>query len=242
MRRPFCRYRIVEGWARSLLWILGIFHFLGGNIMNIPRVLVDAVIRRPARIRMCGLTLLGLSLFTLSPVFAPINAYAVPITEAFTFIVPPLPGRKISPGGWGGLFVSFNILIDKATFSIDPVLDSCVVELPLGLCEEGTFSSFPVRRFAWECRNRHELKPAAHKGLIVKLVVEFDSNRTPPTLELLKDMPNDPDPKNTFWFQKHEIHPDNTFRFFKGLRDEGNPKLAAFAPEPGTLSLVLGAL
>jgi hypothetical protein len=189
--------------------------------------------------------------FLISAATAPGISSAIPIdttdpTGVFNFPVPVIPFRdtKTAVGedeGWGGLFISFNLLINKATFTVDPVLDDCVGVDPFPI-KDGKVVALPAKSFLWKCNHGYQLDTVEHPGLNVTVRVEFDKNPGDPDLALLLDKADAADPTNTFWFTKVAIEGD-TPSFFKNANYKGQVKVSAFAvPEPATAPLLLAAL
>jgi hypothetical protein len=181
---------------------------------------------------------------TICLAVAPATATATPLsvaddpTAVFKFVVPPLPGRKTSPGGWGGLFVSFTTPVNTVTFAVNPVLNDCVDVAAAPVNADNQIGAAPADSWLWKCRNAYLLDPVEHQGLTVTMTVTSDD-----PIELLLDKIDAADPKNTFWWQKQDFNDDGTINFFRGARDADPPKLAAFpAPGPGSLLLLLSAI
>jgi len=190
----------------------------------------------------------GKLLFVIGTIIAatPLTAFALPLaiagdpTAEFKFVVPPLPGRKTTVGenaGWGGLFVSFTQPVNTVAFSADPVLDDCVDQAAAPVNADNQFGAAPADSWLWTCRNGYQLDPQEHKGLTVTIKVTSDD-----PIVLVLDKANSPDPMNTFWWQKQDVAPDSTLRFFTGRDDAPPAKLAAFpTPEPSTLVLLVAS-
>src|SRR5262245_54738547 len=80
-----------------------------------------------------------LLLVAIGAASAPAPSLADPILTQFQLPVPLLPNRDDKSSGaggargWGGIFITFNVAINKATFTVSPVLNECVNVDPIAV-------------------------------------------------------------------------------------------------------------
>lgn len=152
---------------------------------------------------------------------APRVAFGVPINDpiaVFQFALPPLPEDKSAPGGWGALFLTFNVPIMDLDFTTQPQLQACVSN-PRVLGVGTTRVSIGCGAYVFD-----------DPGTLFTITV--NSTEEPINLVVEAD--------KTFWSQKRTLAGEPSI---DGKVASLNGTVAAVPiPEPGTLAMFLGGI